>query len=221
MTKHISFSGFGVLAVAAMTLYTASSCKKSSHGPSTPPGATIIQSTINVQSIVAAGNNDDEVDPSRTGFIDLYDGAAYTQSDAAAKSSDIDFAYNYHGGGCNTCRFFENVQSMSTRTDYVSSFSTITATQLTNAAYYYNITEGQFDSIQSAANIDTLFAKNNINNLGEFSDITNRVNDVAIGKVFAFTDKNGKKGFFEINDYIANVPDGDPAPMTLTVKIEK
>jgi hypothetical protein len=219
MTKHISFSGFRFLVVATMTLYTASSCKKSS-GSSTPAGATIIQSTINVQSIIGT-SNDDDVDPTRTGFIDLYDGAAYTQSDAAAKSSEIDFAYNYHGGGCNTCRFFENVQSMSTRTGYVSSFSTITATQLTNAAYYYNITEGQFDSIQTAANIDTLFAKYNITNLGEFSDITNRVNDVAIGKVFAFTDKNGKKGFFEINDYIANVPDGDPAPMTLTVKIEK
>jgi hypothetical protein len=220
MTKHISFSSYSVLALAIATLYTVSSCKKSSSGPSTPAGATIIQSTINVQSIIGT-SNDDDVDPTRTGFIDLYDGAAYTQSDAAAKSSEIDFAYNYHGGGCNTCRFFENVQSMSTRTDYVSSFSTITATELTNAAYYYNITEGQFDSIQTAANIDTLFAKYNITNLGEFSDITNRVNDVAIGKVFAFTDKNGKKGFFEINDYIANVPDGDPAPLTLTVKIEK
>jgi len=212
------FSATPVLALAAMTLYTASSCKKSSS--STPATGTIIQSTINVQSIIGT-SNDDDVDSTRTGWVDLYDGVAYTQDAAAAKSSDIDFAYNYHGGGCNTCRFFEDVQSMSTRTNYVTSFSTITSTQLVNAAYYDQVTEGEFDSIQTAANIDTLFVRHNITDLSEGADVTDRQTDVAVGKVFAFTDKNGKKGFFEIGDYIANVPDGDPAPLTLTVKIQK
>src|SRR6202012_5330719 len=135
-TKPFYPSSVQVLLISVMALYTASSCKKSSSGPSTPAAASIIQDTITVQSIIAATADDQDVDPTRTGFIDLYDGVAYTQSEAAARSSDIDFAYNYHGGGCSSCRFFESVQSMSTRTGYVSSFSTVTKSLATNAEYY-------------------------------------------------------------------------------------
>ncbi len=221
MTNYISFSTFAFPAAVVAILFTASSCKKSSNSPSAPAGASIIQDTINVQSIIGTNTDNQGLDGTRTGFVDLYDGVAYTQSEADQKSSDIDFAYNYHGGGCGSCRFFENVTSMSTRTIYVAGFSTVTNTQLVNAAYYNHVTVGAFDSIKTAANIDTLFVKYNINDLDELADVTNRQTDVSVGNVFAFIDKNGKKGFFEINDYVANVPDGDPAPLTLTVKIQK
>jgi len=221
MSKHFRFSTIPVLAVAAVTLFSAESCKKGSSGPSTPAAATIIQDTITVQSIIAATPDDQDVDPTRTGWIDLYDGAVYTQSEAATRSSDIDFAYNYHGGGCSDCRFFESVTSMSTRTGYVSSFSNITNSTGINAAEYYHITEGEFDSIRTAANIDTLFVTHNISANDEDVYVADGQTDVSEGNVIAFIDKNGKKGFMKIADYVANVPDGDPAPLTLTIKMEK
>jgi hypothetical protein len=221
MTRYFQFSAIPVLALVIATLCATSSCKKSSSGPSTPAEATIIQDTITVESIIAATPDDQDVDPTRTGWIDLYDGTVYTQSEASTRSSDIDFAYNYHGGGCSNCRFFESVTSMSTRTGYVSSFSNITNSTGINAAYYNHITEGEFDSIRTAANIDTLFVTHNITANDGDVYITDSQNDVSQGNVIAFIDKNGRKGFMKIGDYVANVPDGDPAPLTLTVKIQK
>jgi hypothetical protein len=72
------------------------------------------------------------------------------------------------------------------------------------------------------ADIENLVARKKLNSaLFTEDDITNRVTDVAIGKLFAFWDKNENKGFFWISDYIANVPDNDRATLTLYVKMQR
>jgi len=213
MTKILS--AFTTTGISFMLLLLFSSCKKNDASDGQ---ASLKQDTIVVQSISNSAGN---VDASRKGWIDLYDGIAYTQSQAALNSSSIDFSYNYHGGGCSTCRFFESMKSMSGRTGDVVSFSTITISSMINAEWHDSVTAADFGSIKTGADIDALFTKKKIVIWNGGDDVTDRNSDVAKGKIFAFTDKNGKKGFFRISDYIANVPDGDPATLTLYVKIQK
>jgi hypothetical protein len=186
------------------------SCSKKSNAPA---ASSLKQDTIVVESII--GKND--LDPARTGFIDLYDGKTYSQAEAAANSSLIDFAYNYHGGGCSECRFFENVKQMSTRTGYVDAFSTLTNSLLAVAD---SVKASEFDALKTPADIDALLTKTPVIR-NSFVEVSDRTTDVAVHKIFAFTDKNGKKGFFRISDYVANVPEGDRAVLTLYVKMEK
>ena len=174
----------------------------------------VVEHAFSVESIVA-GNTD----PANLSFMYLYDGVAYNRADAIANSSKVDFAYNYHGGGCSTCRFFENATSMSTRTGYVSQFSTITNSTILNVEQSDGITASDFDEIRSSSDIESLFTTNDLM-LHTLADVTNRVTDVAVGKVFAFIDKAERKGFFLIGDYTANVPDGDKATLQLQVKIQ-
>ncbi|MDO6432656.1 hypothetical protein Q4E93_18770 [Flavitalea sp. BT771] len=189
---------------------TITSCSKKN---SAPASSALKQDTITVESIIGT----DDLDPTRFGWIDLYDGKTFNQPQAAANSSQIDFAYNYHGGGCSSCRVFENVESMSTRTGYVYAFSTLTNSLLAAAD---SVTISEFDALKTPADIDVLLAKTPL--IRNYAiDITNGNNDVAIHKIFAFTDKSGKKGLFRISDYIANVPQGDRAVLTLYVKMEK
>jgi hypothetical protein len=190
------------------------SCKKDKKEET----VAVIEHELVVESII--GTPAGSIDPARKGFINLYDGIAYDQPTAEANSSKVDVAYNYHGGGCSSCRFFENVTNMSTRTSYVDQFSTITNSVLSNAEDYSDVTPAMFNSIKYTKDIDTLFAQHDLeDDLDGFSDVTNRTTDVAVGKVFAFKDKAGRKGFFLISDYVANVPTGNRAELTLTIKI--
>lgn len=172
-----------------------------------------------VESIIAPGGG---LSTSNLTFFNLYDGSVYNKAAAELNSSAVDFAYNYRGGGCPTCRFFENVKTMSTRTNYVNSFSSITESKITNAEQFHDVTIADFDALNNGTEIEKLFDnKINVNNLSGIADVTDRVSDVAQGRVFAFTDKVGRKGFFKIGDYVANVPNGDKATLNLTVKIVK
>jgi hypothetical protein len=186
------------------------SCSKKNSGTA---ASSLKEDTIVVESII--GNND--LDATRAGFINLYDGKTYNQAQAAANSSLIDFAYNYRGGGCSTCRFFENVQQMSSRTGYVDAFSTLTNSLLVAAD---SVKTTEFEALKSPADIDALLAKTPLIR-NSAAEITNRTTDIAVHKIFAFIDKNGKKGLFRISDYIAGVPNGDRAVLTLYVKMVK
>jgi hypothetical protein len=182
--------------------------------------AGIRQHTLTVDNII--GTTGGNIDAARKGFINFYDGLLYNQAEAGANSSKVDFAYNYHGGGCSTCRFFENVKNMSTRTGYVSGFSTVTTSTIANVAKDAGVTQADFESIRNSNDIENLFTGKSIApKLFGATDVTNRTTDVATGKVFAFSDKNGKKGLFTINDYTANVPTGNPATLVLTVKVQE
>ena len=209
-----------ILLLVALAGVLFQGCKKD-DGDVVPPPAPpeIVEHSISVESIIAPDGSQSSTNKC---FINLYDGLVYTKSEAEANSSKVDFAYNYHGGGCNTCRFFENCKNMSTRTGYVSQFSSITDSRLTNAEQYNNITEAIFGDIDNAADIDSLFSKHNLEpSLYGSSDVTDRETDVAVGRVFAFKDKLGRRGFFMLDDYVANVPDGDKATVTLRIKISK
>ncbi len=196
------------IAVLFLTIF-AISCSKDDDPA--PPESNILEYTVNAESI-ANGTS-----PTNKCFINLYDGLLYNKAEAIANSNKVDFAYNYHGGGCSNCRFFENVTNMSTRTGYVSSFSTITNSQIAAT----DITAAEFDALKTSTDINILFTANNITSLTGIADVTNRITDVATTIVFAFKDKNNKAGFFKIGNYVANVPDNDKAILTIEVKIIK
>lgn len=207
-----------LLLLSMVTSLLFNGCKDDDDNIPEEPETPVIEHTFDASSII--GENNGSLDPTRKGFIDLYDGIAYTQNEANVNSSKIDFAYNYHGGGCSSCRFFENVKSMSTRTGYVQSFSVITESKIVNAEARHDVSPDDFDGISTSEDIERLFSDKQIEELWGSDDVTNRETDVAIGRVFAFIDKNGQKGFFLIGDYQANVPDGDPATLSLHVKIQ-
>lgn len=186
-------------------------CKKDNNDQ------TLLVHQFAVENIVAPGGSQSATNKC---FLNLYDGIAYTKAEAEAQSSKVDFAYNYKGDGCNSCRFFENVTNMSTRTWYVESFSTITNSTLEESEEYGYLTLADFDAIQSANDLEKIFEANPRRLFGS-GDITNRETDVATNRVFAFVDKDGRKGVFKIGDYTANVPAGDKATLQLTVKIAK
>ena len=173
-----------IFALATMLL----SCSKDDKATS-----DILGYTLNAESIANG------LSTSNKCFINLYDGQLYNKDEAILNSDKVDFAYNYRGDGCNACRFFESVTAMSTRTDYVTNFSTITNSKIVAT----DITTSEFDNIKSLADINNLLLSKNITPNNPSEDITNRVNDVAIAKVFAFKDKNGKLGFFKIGNYTA------------------
>ncbi len=198
-------------ALALVSLMTLLACSKKNDDKS----PDLLMHNLQVESIIAPGGVQSVTNRC---FINLYEGVAFTKSEAEAASSKVDFAYNYHGGGCSSCRFFENVTSMSTRTGYVQSFSTITNSQLANVEKANDVTIAQFDALKTQDDVDKLFAEKTFTLYGS-ADVTNRVTDAAVGRVFAFTDKEGRKGLFKIGDYIANVPNGDKATLQLTIKI--
>lgn len=185
----------------------------------TPPAKQMLTHTLSVESIIGPGGG---VSPTNHSFLNLLEGIAYTKAEADINSSKVDFAYNYRGAGCSTCRFFENVTSMSVRTNYVHSFSTLTNCKIKNVEQDKSLTIQEFDALTNGTEIENLFhSKIETNALQGTADITDKVTDVAQGRVFAFIDKTGRKGFFKIGDYIANVPMGDKATLQLTVKIVK
>lgn len=196
-------------------LIVLSGCKSSEPAP-----VPVEKTEFTVQSIIGTSNGG--ILASRRGFFSLADGKAYSQTEAPAVSDKIDFAYNYHGGGCNTCRFFENVKNMSTRTGYVSSFSTITDARITNVESYNKMSVAAFDSVETSSDFDRMVKnyKIDFNQMSSSADVTNRTTDAATGRVFAFKDKNGRLGFFKIGNYTANVPTGNEATLTLSVKIK-
>lgn len=206
----------GLLFMAILTL-SFSACKKDE--PIIPVQIHMLTHNITVENIVGPGGVLSQTNKS---YINLYDGLVYTHAEAELVSSKVDFAYNYKGAGCNTCRFFENIQSMSTRTTYVTTFSTITQSEIANAELHFDISPLMFENIKTGNDIENIFGSHvNLSQLNEHGDINDRVTDIAAGRVFAFTDKVGRKGFFLVSDYLANVPGGDKATLQLEVKIVK
>lgn len=170
--------------------------------------------TFAVESIVGPFDEQSTVNKC---YINLFEGVAYTKAEAEAQSSKVDFAYNYHGGGCETCRWFENVSQLYGRTRYVDDFSTITNSTIATAEQDGLLTTADFDAIRTSGDIDQLLT--NYIPRNSSADITNRTSDQAVNRIFAFIDKDGRKGLFKVGDYAANVPNGDKATLTLTVKI--
>jgi hypothetical protein len=206
----------GLLILALFTM-SFSACKKVE--PIIPAKKEMLTHNITVENIVGQGGVLSQTNKS---YINLYDGLVYTHAEAELVSSKVDFAYNYKGAGCNTCRYFENILSISTRTTYVTAFSTITQSEIANAELLFDVSPIMFENIKTGNDIENRFETHvDATQLNGHGDINDRVTDVAAGRVFAFIDKVGRKGFFLVSDYLANVPSGDKATLQLEVKILK
>ncbi|RYU96913.1 hypothetical protein [Emticicia agri] len=201
--------------VLLLGLIILSSCKSSDPAP-----VPVDKTEFTVESII--GTNTGNIVASRKGFFSLSDGKVYSQTEAVAVSDQIDFAYNYHGGGCSSCRFFENVKQMSTRTGYVSAFSTVTDSRVENVEYYNKMSVAAFDSVETVADFERVVKNYKIkfDEMYGSADVTNRTTDAATGKVFGFKDKKGRLGFFKISNYTANVATGSATPLTISVKLK-
>ncbi|MEO6903149.1 MAG: hypothetical protein ABI315_08345 [Bacteroidia bacterium] len=207
-------------------IITTIGCKKyTEDAPQpTPPvtPATIYNHTIILENIVE-GSNGTSQSLTNNCFVNLYEGKSYNLKDATDNSDKVDFAYHYHSGGCSNCRFFENIKSMANHSGYVNNFSSITNSGIQNIQALYKVSDAAFDSVSTANDLKALFKRYNINTSikDSISHITDKMTDFASGKIFGFKDKRGKLGVFKLGNYVANVPTGDKATITLTIKIEK
>jgi hypothetical protein len=211
----LHFIAMKISQVFLLGLLALGSCKSSDPTP-----VPVQKTEFTVESII--GTNTGNIVATRKGFFSLSDGKVYSQTEAVPVSDQIDFAYNYHGGGCSSCRFFENVKNMSTRTGYVSSFSTITDSRISNVEEYNKMSVAAFDSVETVADFERVVKNYKIkfDEMYGSADVTNRTTDAATGKVFGFKDKKGRLGFFKIGNYTANVATGNSAPLTISVKIK-
>lgn len=213
------------LLFATLTITTIACKKYTEDAPEPAPQiipATIYNHNITLENIVE-GSNGTSQSLTNNCFVNLHEGKAYNLKEATDNSDEVDFAYHYHSGGCSNCRFFENIKSMAKNSGYVNNFSSITNSGIQNIQAMYKVSEAAFDSVNTANDIKSLFKRYAINTAikDSISHITNRITDFASGKIFGFKDKKGKLGLFKIGNYVANVPTGDKATITLTVKIEK
>ena len=197
----------------AFTALALVSCRKEDE----TPASTILTHTITTESLYAKdpGVNNLYSAISKC-FINLYDGTAYAKADAITNSSKVDFAYEYSGG-----RDFENMKVLKSRTGAINDFSTITNAKIVNAEYSHQVKSSDFDNIKTSDDIVNVFTQFKINIDNSTYAYLSNAQDVVYGKVFAFIDKNGKKGFFTVDDYPAKPPAGDKAPITIRVKIQK
>jgi hypothetical protein len=213
------------LLFATLTLTTIACKKYTEDTPqptSQPAPSTIYNHSITLENLVEGSNGTSQSLTNKC-FVNLYEGKSYDLKEATDNSDKVDFAYLYHSGGCSNCRFFENIKSMASHSGYVNNFSSITNSGIQNIQALYKVSDAAFDSINTANDIKTLFKRYAINTTikDSISHITDKITDFASGKVFGFKDKKGKLGLFKLGNYVANVPTGDKATITLTVKIEK
>lgn len=179
-------------------------CKKDKSAGASPK---IIEHTIQVSSIFGKNEN---LDPDRKGWINLYDGLVYNKADADKNSALLDFVYNYY----SLQIYAYNFHDIKSITRDFGMFPVITASKIINAEQPF-ISQNVFDAIKTVADIDSIFVQKNID-----AFLIDQAPVVDNGKIFAFRDKNGKKGFFRVSNYNLELPDGDPATNTLTIKIE-
>jgi hypothetical protein len=181
------------------------SCSKSDDVIATSP-------TISEFSIVAE-NIADGTSTTNKCFINLAEGLQYNKADGFTNSNKVDFAYNYGVAG----RFFENPASMLNRTNYINNWSTYNDSRMIATP---TITEVEFDNLKTKEDITNLFTSKNVTVNSTRENISG-MRDVAISKVFAFKDKNGKLGFLKIGDFIQNAPLNDIAYLPTQIKISK
>jgi hypothetical protein len=185
------------------------SCSKSDD----TPAKSIFEYNLNVESIARG------TDVTNKSYINLYDGLVYNRADAKANQEKIDFIYNHKSNACPPCRLMENVKTTKDGHPYISDFTTITESKI--KAMEITMTDAEFDGIKTNTDIDGFFSTKNITFSVGSVFLTDNATDIPKGNVFAFRDKNGKSGFFKLGSYTKNLPVGDKATISLTVKISK
>jgi hypothetical protein len=156
-----------------------------------------------------------------TGYVNLYAGAAYGGQEATDNAEMIDFRHQYRGRDIGNQRSFENLITK-TRWDRTGLFTEITPTESRIGKTKLN--EGAFDLIE---NVDDLIGSFDFQPMLEAAAGRHRraylsnIDDEASATIFAFIDKNGRRGLFKVMKAdrapINTVSEGI---LTIEVKIE-
>jgi len=145
------------------------------------------------------------------GFVNLYDGVLYSKADLAANADDIDFRHQYRGVDIGNARLLENMThtnrwggGITNPTD-----SRIAPTTLTAA---------DFDLIRNDRQLLNSFDFTTSMDDRQFlSDI----DDNPTASVYAFIDKNGKRGLFKvISADVAPINTAPQGNLKIEVKVE-
>ena len=155
------------------------------------------------------------------GYADLYSGTAYGGQDASDNADRIDFRYQYRGRDIANKRSFENMSTKS-RWDRAGLFTNVTSTESKIARTA--IDEATFDSIE---NDDDLMRSFDFQPVLEASASRHRreylsnAADEPLSGVFAFIDKNGRRGLFKIvSAETAPIDTVSEGKLTIEIKIE-
>lgn len=139
------------------------------------------------------------------GYINLFDGFAYAGQNATDNADKIDFRHQYRGVDIGNRRIFENMTSKG-RWDVLSLFDGITPTE--SQVGPTTLLESQFDAIDNQQELIASFDFTSVlNSSVRLTDIDDNI----LAQVFAFTDKNGKRGLFKVIS-------ADTAPINTVVR---
>ncbi len=155
-------------------------------------------------------------------MMDLYNGVAYSPSEAAGKQSDIDFIFwQYTGTALNKdCYFRSPLEIHNDATGAGQQLETdlgIDTWTVWKDAVISNsdVTETQFDAMDTRTELLDLFSQNT-HGLVNYSPISD-VNGALIVKVFIFQDKSGRKGFLKVK----SISTGTTGSMSVEVRMIK
>jgi hypothetical protein len=155
------------------------------------------------------------------GYADLYSGMAYGGQDASDNADRIDFRYQYRGRDIANKRSFESMSTKS-RWDRTGLFTNATSTESKIARTALD--EETFDSIE---NDDDLMRSFDFQPVLEAEASRHRraylsnAADEPLSAVFAFIDKNGRRGLFKImSAETAPIDTVSEGKLTIEIKIE-
>jgi hypothetical protein len=156
-----------------------------------------------------------------TGYADLYSGMAYGGQDASDNAGRIDFRHQYRGRDIANKRSFESMTTKS-RWDRAGLFTDATPTE--SKIERTALDEVAFDSIENEGDLVRSF---DFQPMLEASASRHRraylsnVEDEPLSTVFAFIDKNGRRGLFKVlRAETAPINTVSEGKITIEVKIE-
>jgi hypothetical protein len=159
------------------------------------------------------------------GYGNLYEGRAYGGQDAAANAARIDFRHQYRGADISNQRSFESMSTKS-RWDGLGLFTEATTTASRIKAT--DIDEKAFEQVEDDTDLLASFA---FDDMAKQSPNHNRraylsnADDEPLSAVFAFIDKDGRRGLFKVVA-ATSAPVDSSAPIvargeiTIEIKIE-
>jgi hypothetical protein len=191
----------------AVAAFVAVGCGGSSSPGDTPSLTNIASHTVTIENArydSYAGK----------GFVNLYDGVVYGGANATANADKIDFRHQYRGVEIGNTRLFENMTTKG-RWDR-GLFTGITPTDSRIVATGLN--ERDFDMIYQDHQLLDAF---DFTGTMHASEYLMDIDDNPIADVYAFIDKNGRRGLFRVlsadTGPINTAPQGN---LTIEVKVE-
>jgi hypothetical protein len=187
--------------------FAAMGCGDDDNPAGTTGSATIATHTVTIEN---ADYNSCEGE----GFVNLYDGVVYNAADAEVNADKVDFRHQYRGVDIGNRRLFENMTNKNRWgcgdfTSITPTDSRIAATNLSGSALY------------QIRNIDQLLDSFDFTGPMNSNQYLTDIDDNPVASVYAFIDKNGKRGLFRVVSAVTAPIDTQPqGKLTIELKVE-